>query len=46
MLGQALRGGQREQVEALRHINLTIREGEQVGLIGRNGAGKSTLLRV
>ena len=31
---------------ALRDINLTIRQGERVALIGTNGAGKSTLLKV
>ncbi|MGA2655048.1 MAG: ABC transporter ATP-binding protein [Gammaproteobacteria bacterium] len=33
-------------VHALKNINLDIREGDRVGLIGSNGAGKSTLLRV
>jgi ABC-type polysaccharide/polyol phosphate transport system ATPase subunit len=32
--------------EALTDINITIRQGERVGLIGLNGAGKSTLLKV
>jgi ABC-type polysaccharide/polyol phosphate transport system ATPase subunit len=31
---------------ALKQINLQLREGDRVGILGRNGAGKSTLLRV
>lgn len=33
-------------VDALKEVNLTISQGERVGLIGLNGAGKSTLLKV
>lgn len=30
----------------LDNINLTIKEGEKIGILGRNGAGKSTLIRL
>lgn len=33
-------------VHALKNINLEIRQGERVGLLGHNGAGKSTFLKM
>jgi len=33
-------------IEALRDINLSLSEGDRVGLVGHNGAGKTTLLRL
>ena len=32
-------------VDALRHVNLTINDGDIYGIIGMSGAGKSTLVR-
>ena len=37
--------GPKGPVEALKHINLTIEQGEIFGIIGRSGAGKSSLVR-
>src|SRR5437773_2448056 len=33
-------------VEALKGVDLEVREGELVGLLGPNGAGKSTLVKI
>ena len=38
-----LKGGYKEGVDILRGIDLTVCEGEAVGIIGLNGSGKSTL---
>ena len=49
MLSQAgkriLRRWQPEYFTALNGVNLTVENGDIVGVLGRNGAGKSTLLR-
>ncbi|MDR6950698.1 NitT/TauT family transport system ATP-binding protein [Ancylobacter sp. 3268] len=40
-----LRAG-KPSVEALRDINLTVKDGEFVSIVGASGSGKSTLLRI
>jgi len=38
--------GRNETFWALKDINLTIKKGERVGIIGPNGSGKTTLLKI
>jgi len=37
---------EKPRFNALSNVNLSIHDGEHVGIIGRNGAGKTTLMRV
>lgn len=38
--------GRTKKIEALKGVDLQVRKGEFLGIIGRNGSGKSTLLKI
>ena len=43
---EAIRGSRGPFIEALKSVNLRIKEGEIFGILGPNGAGKTTLIKI
>ena len=43
---QSRDGNSLDRILALNDLNLTVRRGERLGIIGNNGAGKTTLLKI
>lgn len=45
-LASLLSPSSKRKIEALKNVNLEVKRGEFIGIIGRNGSGKSTLLHL
>ncbi|MHA2298650.1 MAG: ABC transporter ATP-binding protein [Candidatus Hodarchaeales archaeon] len=45
-LNKVYNPGKKNEVQALKNLNLKIKEGEIYGLLGENGAGKTTTVRI
>lgn len=45
-VGKQFKGPERQPIEVLEEVNLTLHDGEIVALLGKSGSGKSTILRM
>jgi len=45
-IGENKYSGDKDHFWALKDLNIKIKQGDRVGIIGKNGAGKSTLLKI